>query len=202
MSLKIPTSSNAIPCAKKSPYKLYIYLLCAPIVIPALYLFGTTNNFFSLQWRHNDRNDVSNYRHLDCLLNRLFRRISKKTPKLRVIGLCEGTSSCDINYNAMIMDTIRALFQFVTCRFCPHRPELFNCWLGLSCDYFNARKATLTNTGKLITWICIDYYHINKIKHNKSVCILCTRFCVLSCCGYSIRILWDIVVIASLLYGT
>ena len=27
---------------------------------------------------------------LDCLLNRLFRRISKKTAKLGVIGLCEG----------------------------------------------------------------------------------------------------------------
>ena len=28
----------------------------------------------------------------DCLLNRLFRRRSKKTSKLRVIGLCEGNS--------------------------------------------------------------------------------------------------------------
>ena len=27
---------------------------------------------------------------LDCLLNRLFRRIAKKTSKLRVTGLCEG----------------------------------------------------------------------------------------------------------------
>ena len=28
----------------------------------------------------------------DCLLNRLFRRRSKKTSKLRVSGLCAGTS--------------------------------------------------------------------------------------------------------------
>ena len=28
----------------------------------------------------------------DCLLNRLFRRRSKKTSKLRVAGLCEGNS--------------------------------------------------------------------------------------------------------------
>ena len=41
-----------------------------------------------LQWRHNERDGVSNRRRLDCLLNRLFRRRSKKTSKLRVTGLC------------------------------------------------------------------------------------------------------------------
>ena len=34
----------------------------------------------------------SNHRHLDCLLNPLFRHGSKKTSKLRVTGLCEGNS--------------------------------------------------------------------------------------------------------------
>ena len=43
----------------------------------------------ALQWRHNERDGVSN-RQRDCLLNRLFRRISKKTPKLCVTGFCEG----------------------------------------------------------------------------------------------------------------
>ena len=42
----------------------------------------------SLQWRHNERNGVSNHQPHDCLLNRLFRRISKKPSKLRVTGLC------------------------------------------------------------------------------------------------------------------
>ena len=32
-----------------------------------------------LQWRHNERNGVSNYRRLDCLRNRLFRRRPMKT---------------------------------------------------------------------------------------------------------------------------
>ena len=36
--------------------------------------------------------DVSNHQPRDCLLNRLFRRRSKKTSKLRVTGLCEGNS--------------------------------------------------------------------------------------------------------------
>ena len=44
----------------------------------------------TLQWRHNERDGVSNQQRLDCLFNRLFRRISKKTSKLRVTGLCEG----------------------------------------------------------------------------------------------------------------
>ena len=45
-----------------------------------------------LQWRHNERDGVSNQRRLDYLLSRLFRRRSKKTSKLRVTGLCEGKS--------------------------------------------------------------------------------------------------------------
>ena len=47
---------------------------------------------FPLQWRHNERNGISNHQPHDCLLNRLFRRRSKKTWKLRVTGLCEGNS--------------------------------------------------------------------------------------------------------------
>ena len=47
---------------------------------------------FTLQWRHNERDDVSNDQPHNCLLNSLFRRISKKTSKLRVIGLCERNS--------------------------------------------------------------------------------------------------------------
>ena len=46
----------------------------------------------TLQWRHNGRNSVSNHQPHDCLLNRLFRRRSKKTSKLRVTGLCAGNS--------------------------------------------------------------------------------------------------------------
>ena len=46
----------------------------------------------ALQWRHNERDGVSNHRRLDCLLKRLFRRRSKKTSKLPVTGLCEGNS--------------------------------------------------------------------------------------------------------------
>ena len=45
---------------------------------------------FSLQWRHIERNGVSDHRRPDCLLNRLFRCKSKKTTTLRVTALCDG----------------------------------------------------------------------------------------------------------------
>ena len=46
----------------------------------------------TLQWRHNEHDGVSNQEPHDCLLNSLFRRRSKKTPKLRITGLCERNS--------------------------------------------------------------------------------------------------------------
>ena len=45
-----------------------------------------------LQWRHNDRDGVSNHQPHYCLLNHLFRLSWKKTSKLRITGLCEGNS--------------------------------------------------------------------------------------------------------------
>ena len=46
----------------------------------------------TLRWRHNGYDSVSKHQHHGCLRNRLFRRRSKKTSKLRVIGLCAGNS--------------------------------------------------------------------------------------------------------------
>ena len=54
-----------------------------------------TPNYFRsypLQRRHNGHDDVSIHHPYDYLLNRLFRRRSKKTSKLCVTGLCEGNS--------------------------------------------------------------------------------------------------------------
>ena len=42
----------------------------------------------SLRRRHNGHDCVSNHQPHDCLLNRIFRRRSKKISKLRVTGLC------------------------------------------------------------------------------------------------------------------
>ena len=51
----------------------------------------------ALLWRHNGHDCVSNHQPHGCLLNRLFRRRSKKTSKLRVTGLFVGNSPEPVN---------------------------------------------------------------------------------------------------------
>ena len=59
--------------------------------LPLVYITCTVYPI-ALQWRYNDLDGVSNHKPHDCLLNRLFRRRSKKISKLRVTGLCAGNS--------------------------------------------------------------------------------------------------------------
>ena len=63
-----------------------------PLPLSNSCVIGTAHQTKTLQWRHNERDGVSNHQPYDCLLNRLFRRGSKKTSKLRVTGLCAGNS--------------------------------------------------------------------------------------------------------------
>ena len=64
----------------------------------------------SLRWRHNGRDGVSNHQPHDCLLNRLFRRRSKKTPKLRVTGLCGGNSTGTGEFPAQMASNAQNVF--------------------------------------------------------------------------------------------
>ena len=61
--------------------------------------YGITPNHpgSSLHWRHNDHDGVSNHQPHHWLLNRLYRRRSRKTSKLRVTGLCVGNSPGPVN---------------------------------------------------------------------------------------------------------
>ena len=56
----------------------------------AVVLLELTAVKLPLQRRHDEHYGVSNHQHIDCLLSGLFRRRSKKTPKLRVNDVCEG----------------------------------------------------------------------------------------------------------------
>ena len=71
-------------------------------------------SFNSLQWRHNGNDSISNHQPHDCLLNRLFRRRSKKTSKLRVSGLCAGNSPGPVSiwwlHHATKLDTVSSKF--------------------------------------------------------------------------------------------
>ena len=56
------------------------------------HVFCKRRTYNILQWRHNERDGVSNHQPRHCLLKRLFRMRSKKISKLCVTGLYEGNS--------------------------------------------------------------------------------------------------------------
>ena len=63
---------------------------------------GRVTAVASLQWRRNGCDGVSNHQPYDCLLNRLFRRRSKKTSKLCVSGLYAGNSPVTGEFTAQV----------------------------------------------------------------------------------------------------
>ena len=68
------------------------WLFLMPTCITKMDMWFSYNPTKTLQWRHNGHNGVSNHQPLDCLLNCVFGRRSKKTPKLHVTGLWAGNS--------------------------------------------------------------------------------------------------------------
>ena len=76
--------------------------LCRPCneVLDHIYSQLRGISYYALQWRHNERDGISDHQPHDCLLNRLFRHKSKKTSKLRVTGLCAGNSPETVEFPA------------------------------------------------------------------------------------------------------
>ena len=67
----------------------HLYIKSGPTTWSSPYLQMPNS---ALLWRHDECDGVSIHQLLDCLLNRLFRRLSKNTSELRVTSLCEGNS--------------------------------------------------------------------------------------------------------------
>ena len=78
---------------------------------------------WSLQWRHNKHNCVSNHQPHHCLLNRLFRRRSKKTSKLRVTGLCVGNLPVTFHFPAQMANNAENVFIWWR-----HHVTYCSCW--------------------------------------------------------------------------
>ena len=79
---------------QKRNYLLHSVFINDNIIAPFNWTFviGIYRWPVTLQWRHNGHDSVSNHQAHDCLLNRLFRRRSTKTSKLRLTGICAGNS--------------------------------------------------------------------------------------------------------------
>ena len=65
----------------------------------------------SLLWRHNRCNGVSNHQPYDCLLNRLFRRRSKKTSNSASLAFVRGIHRWPVN-SPHIRPVTRKMFPF------------------------------------------------------------------------------------------
>ena len=93
---KYPLSADYLAC--HIPYtwsRTILWFFCFEniwIVNQIILLHFKFNFGSSLQWRQYGRTGVSNHQPRHCLLNRIFRRRSNKTSKLRVTGLCVGNS--------------------------------------------------------------------------------------------------------------
>ena len=84
-------------------------LMKAPLVVIELLFISHFDFHTSLQWRYYGRDGVSNHQPHHCVLNRLFRRKSKKTSKFRVTGICAGNSPVTGKFPAQI-----SMYVYVT----------------------------------------------------------------------------------------
>ena len=71
-------------------YKVFLYITSE--IWTGICSISCATGRGTLLWRHNGRDSISNDQPHHCLLNRLFKRRSKKKSKLRVTGLCTGNS--------------------------------------------------------------------------------------------------------------
>ena len=124
----------------------------------------------SLHWRHNDNDSVSNHQLHGCLLNRLFRRRSKKTSKLRVTGLCVGNSPGPVN-SPHKGPVTRKMFPFDDVIMCLGRPrEIHTLYLWYSITVLTKYIGSWYKGAILFYILCIPdkphrLTHVHIVKH-------------------------------------
>ena len=83
---------------KEYQWMIHANLLIADIISTACAKHTAEASFTNtLHWRHNEPDDVSNHQPRDCLLNRLFRRRSKKTSNSASLALVWGIHRWPVN---------------------------------------------------------------------------------------------------------
>ena len=132
-----------------------------------------------LRWRHNGCDRVSNHQPHHCLINRLFRRRSKKTLKLRVTGLCVGNSPETGEFPAQMASytenvSIWWRHHAKSRAFCSDLNVLIiNMWFvsgtrgGLSIPEFRGpcKYSTISNISIYVS-LCVNVkIHVNRLTH-------------------------------------
>ena len=108
----------------------------------------------TLGWRHNGLDSVSNHQPHHCLLNRWFRRRSKKTSKLRVTGLCEGIHRWPVN-SPHKWPVTRKMFPFDDVIM---MLELFCCGLAVSI-FTQIIRGRITGAWILKCLVALNYFY-------------------------------------------
>ena len=123
--------------------------------------------FQIMTWRHNENDGVSNHQRLDCLLNRLLGRRSKKTSKPRITGLCEGNppvTDCFSSQRASIAENVSIWWRHHVIQ--PHNKET----ISALCYWTTAEDPPVTggspHIGRVMKlWPCRDAMHIDHHRH-------------------------------------
>ena len=94
-------------CNKLSMHQLSGFDSLVPTVCGQVYV-----QCGSSQWRHNEHDGISNHQLHDCILNRLFRRRSKKTSKWHITGLCVGNSPVTGEFRAQRASNVENVIMY------------------------------------------------------------------------------------------
>ena len=100
---------------------------------------------YTLQWRHNDRDGISNHQPHDCLLNRIFRCTSKKISKLLVTGLCAGNSPMTSEFPAQRDSNAENVSIW-------WRHHDINCWVSVGFGISQEWQHTYTHQHIQVKW--------------------------------------------------
>ena len=138
-------------------------------------------NDTTLLWRHNGRDGVSNHQPHHCLLKRLFRHRSKKTPMLRFTGLSAGNSPHKwpvtrkmFPFNDVIMTYNSAILRSINWMLQTPMPCIFH--IALISHYSDVIKGAMASH---ITSVSIVYSTVcsggNQRNHQSSVSLAFVR---------------------------
>ena len=133
-----------------------------------IYISSSSYYHRPLPWRHDGRDSVSNHQPHDCSFNRLFRRRSKKTSKLRVTGLCVGNSPGTGEFPAQMASKTEnvSIWWRVHANRTLHYFPIVSCfprlcvWGSCTCIFCHLRLAEL---GKTEVFVCL---HITPSHHH------------------------------------
>ena len=113
----------------------------------------------TLHWRHNDHDSVSNHQPHDCLLNRLFRRRSKKISKLRVTGRWVGNSPVTGEFPAPVASNA----ENVSIWWRHHECFRGACQITKRCNDLNYKSCSFETSRDLTIRCLIGYSNGNQV---------------------------------------